>query len=273
MLQASICRVVPTLSHVQDDSGDVGASECAILAAEVEPTSPCDLVAADEIEDEASALACGARALRKTFWQKAGKQSELPTAVSRQNTMRRVQAAAECVSQAQVSAFSRVAELSRRLSAAGAWQPVAFVEHILYDETTMDVRASFEVGRQSQGIADRQMARVFAIETHWSLLVKTNVAPGEAKGAEVYTVLKGSMSPAIRASANATGETISDVLHSAELPWRELSGDPPLAPLLVRVAETDDCAANFRAEAFIMEERKQESSAWTRLGLSCLAHK
>ena len=214
-------------------------------------------------------LQWGADILFERFGTKVGKVSEPSGEVSRRTLMRRVRSAAELGLLHQDEQLHSLLGHIRTMSKLRLWRAIACLEHLAYDETMVNLRFCFE----GQNKSERQVGRVYVIERAWTFLVEVLPTELHIEGPvqKKFCVFEMNMCPQIRASENATGDTIAAVLQSLAKKDLELSN---LFPWRIRLAETDECGANLRAEAIILHNRAQQNhDVWGHLQVSCLAHK
>ena len=240
------------------------------------PVSPLNLegVSVEEEPAKPSPLQWGARCLVDAYVVKTGRfptRADGSEEVSRSNALLRVHAAAAAMANFQKHSLQSTLSLVRKLVKVGALRAIAFLEHVLYDETQLQVRIEFNEE------PEKQIGRVWVVEHSWMMLLQEVVTASGSSAAlplqHPFMVLQGSCSPGVRGSANATGETIHQVLNSAT-DWPE--GIASDFEQLHRLVETDDNGANFRAEALVGASRRPQSpkdAACQTLHSVCLCHK
>ena len=139
--------------------------------------------------------------------------------------------------------------------------PVAFIEYCAFDETQMAVAVDYGDG------IEREIARVFVIQSEWALLVATKegdtVQNTEARD---FTLLRGVCAPAVRAANRTTAAATVKVLETLAEPPKELQ---PLVKHWVRVVETDGAKSNHLAETW----RSLQRPHCLTLHLECQAHR
>ena len=244
----------------EQEEEDHGASEPVQLP---EAEEACG---EQEIQGELP-LRWGADALLKNFSRKIGKQKDLDDgSIGAKAAMERVAAAAEAAMRGQEESLGKALRVVQRLHSAHDWEPVAFVEHQLFDETGLDARVAYTEGADRQGF-DRQTAHLFVVETSWFMLVRRRSSSVDGQGcADNFAVLEGRLSPQLRATANTTGEAVRDVLASCPCPPGSVT---KTFPVCCRICETDQNGANYRGEALIMQRR---DPSWWRMGVACQCH-
>ena len=209
---------------------------------------------------EIPALEWGGRYLLSHYTLRIGRSLEVG-GCSRTTARVRVQGAAEYITQLQHEALGSVLKAVQKMIQAGAWVPLLHVEHCLYDETPLQVMLAFDTSPTS----DSQIAKVFAVEHSWSMLLKDVVSnPSEHS----FFCLRGRNSPCVRGAGAATGEAILKVLQACQPSATEQLTD--IFPKMVRLVEVDECPANSRAETLLLRERP---SQWSCLYSFCIPHK
>ena len=86
------------------------------------------------------------------------------------------------------------------------WKAHAYFEHLLYDETSLEVRSYYLTDD-----VDKEVAKVFVVEHAWSMLVERlqwsdSTSEGPPSGSGSFVVFEGISSPSIRVSKAASGE-------------------------------------------------------------------
>ena len=220
---------------------------------------------AAELEDfDKTPLSWGADYLVKRLFHRMHSKFEHVQGCSRSLAIDRVYAAAAAATQQQHQVVLTIPSLVKRLSSLEQWEPILFLEHIRYDETPLDVRVVYA---DSAG-ADRQVAKTFVIERTYSVLLRCKGLETQAPKNAGFFVLDMYCSPALRAAANAVGETINQVLQS--LP--QIAGDiGQTFKMAARLTEVDENGANLRAESFQMSSEQHRD--WTTLLSLCMCHK
>ena len=188
-----------------------------------------------------------------------------PPSISRHTAMRRAEASAFATYRFQAEALESLCELTRRMSESGVWKPVMFLEHQLLDETPLRVRIEY-----GDGLCDTQTGKVHVIETSFCLLVEIEsqaLMPSSPEKLTRYIVFEVTASPQVRASQNATAETMFEIAKSVIQP-----PDPVHAifPDLIRLIECDEGPANNRMEMLVQRSRE---SQWQHLRSLCMGHK
>ena len=217
----------------------------------------------DTLDVPVSSLVWGAEYLVSHFALRIGRSIEVDGCV-RSTARRRVQAAAEHVARSQENSLVAMLDLIATMSQGGAWLPVMYVEHCLYDETPLEVMVRFKDEEESH----KQVAKSFAAEFSWHMLLEDRVSTAGQGGNARYFKLQGKMSPSIRAAGAATGEAISEVLLSCLPASSNKAVD--IFKTAVRLVEVDECPANRRAETILMEQR---ASTWKHFYSFCIPHK
>ena len=218
---------------------------------------------------EHTPLLWGAAYVSEHFKRGSGKYVQAN--VVRTVAMDRVHAAAERSLVTQDTALQEMLTIVRARRDAGIWRPVAAIEHILYDETEVTIRASF--GDETIQGQDKQKGKVFVLERSFSLLIQRLplVASEEKKNLrptkDDFFLLDVYQSPRLRVAAATAGEEIFAVLQSAT-PLPSALAD--LFVQQIRVIESDEHGGNLRAENML---RSRRGAHWQHLQLLCLCHK
>ena len=216
----------------------------------------------------ASPLEWGASVLVDDYCLRTGRynpRGDGEHSLHRTNALLRVQAAAAAVNQFQRSSFEKVCDWLLRMVEAGQMKAVAFLDHVLYDETSMRVR--LRRGQETEA----QTTRLFVSEQRWAMLLQTRPLPSAGGGQPKFVVLQAHRSPSVRGAGNAVGETILKVLQSScqQIPPRVAR----CFDQVIRLNEVDECPANFRAEKMVMDAWAADSVPCLRLESVCLLHK
>ena len=111
-----------------------------------------------------------------------------------------------------------------------------------------------------------QKSKCWAVENSYSMLLEKVLPEDEACRMDNFLILSGSLSPSIRASMSADGETTKAVLDSV---FKSPSKIDEVFKWTVRVAETDEAGSNSRCEHMMIKQHPQRA----HLGMVCLAHK
>ena len=215
-------------------------------------------------------LLWGAQLLRTRFGQKVGRITESAAGVDAKQVSNRLHAAAQAAVQAQRQSLKQVFDYVQKLTHFKQWRPVAFVEHTAYDETQLELRVQFEGQDQSE----KQVARTHVVEHSWTIIVErlpasvANTDTSHLGGA--FCVFHGQFGASVRVSEDATGETISKVLKSV---WNPHCSFSKTFPICLRLAETDECGANLRAESLLLKDRRDSGDDWLHCHVVCLPHK
>ena len=211
------------------------------------------------------ALLWGARHLKTVIGQRSGHLQFVSPDLDSRTVFQRVAAAAEAACAAQCDVLEKVTKYVAQMQKAGRLQSIAFIEHVSYDETAMDIRASWTAGQA----AERGLHKVFVMMTEWCVVLQDTLhaasqpSPPEAQ----FLVLRGQYSPQARVSAAATGEGIFATLQSGfSLPHSLCD----TFGVRIRLCETDEAGSNGRGEAITLSQRPQE---WWHLHLYCMCHK
>ena len=234
------------------------------------PTSPPEntsLADAATLDQQQSPLAWGGAQLLHWRGQRIPKSMHFEDCVP--STARlRIHAAAEHTARAQQDAFEKLLAFAKDMISSKAWRPVCFVEHSLYDETPLELIVQY----QGDNTGDKQLGKCFVVELEWGMVLEELPSPlmtsqPSGLGSSRMFTLRGRFSPCVRAAASADGETIMEVLRSAPSPPTTIAD---IFPVRIRHAETDEHAANPRAEALLHQQLRE---GWMHLHTLCYAHK
>ena len=189
--------------------------------------------------------------------------------ISPRHFLRVVRAVAEASVKHQRAILKNILDYAVMMERAGQYKADVFLHRVKYDETPLSLRTFY--GLANRDTAYEHRARVFVVQESWTLFLSncgavtlpSPVGPGDSK----HLILKGTMCPAVRCCQSGTGESIAEVLRSAMIiPDRASTS----CKNVVRLVETDECAANMRAEKVLdhIEEEKQ-----AKIHIICYAHK
>ena len=175
---------------------------------------------------------------------------------SRRQLQRRLYALAEGCFQTQMRLETAVLQYARMMHAAQRCHPLLYLRHFKHDETPIKLRCDF----QRDGTV-AETTKITAIEIRYVVVLEFL-----EDGGPQYLLLHGCHGVSLRGAGSATGESIAKTLGSCPMPEAAL-----LQPFCHkwRVAETDMCTANGRAEAIIA---KQPSAFDASLHGVCAAH-
>ena len=238
------------------ETGMAMAGDVATPACQIEDREP---------EGE-SALQWAGRHLLRNYAHRIGR-SIISSECSRTTARARLRAGAEHIFLKQKGAFLAIVELVEKMAKSKAWRAMHFAEHVLYDETPLKLMVRYENDPQEHC----EVAKCFSIEWGWSMLLETEKVDGAVSAnmpSYEYTILRGRRSASVMAGASGTGESIYGVLRKAEA-----IADDHLSQVFekcTRVAETDECKANSRAESLVVGSRGKH---WMELHNFCAAHK
>ena len=234
-----------------------------------DPTSPPTAPPQTSGEERRAALQpleWGALQLATEFATKVPRWSQFQEV---SNAVQRVHAAAAASLAGQQQALNATLEVVRDMSRVGAWKPVLFLHHVVYDETPLQVRVAYASDISDH--KDRQTGKVFVGEHGWTIVVQqlqTGNSIGPASSGS-FALLEGNFSPQVRAAGNSTGETIDRTLESMKgCPDSDVLPDN-LFEWRVRLSETDEAPANHRAESFAAQRRPD----FCHIHTLCLCHK
>ena len=109
----------------------------------------------------------------------------------------RMLAVAQKCSECQMENLRRILRYVAAMKGAGAIRPILFCERVSYDESPLRLRVCAQGSEQ----AETELAKIFVVETSWSMLLQ-KLQPGE----ERFLVLQGYASPTVRAADGTSGE-------------------------------------------------------------------
>ena len=210
--------------------------------------------AADDVPnnlDSSAPLLRAARLLKKPGTQKYADMEET-LQISRQHIPSWLRAAAECARECENGTFRKILAYSEMLVATGQYTG-HLLHKVKYDETMMHIRCCYSGGEMHNAYA-----KVFCFLESWSILLSSAVNDYE------HFILRGGFMPKINVAQSATGETI------AAIEDKMLS--VPLAESTLpvwRLLETDECAANMRAEKIVSSQPDQGP----KMHIVCAGHK
>ena len=195
--------------------------------------------------------------------------------LSRSALERQLHAVAEASIQHQVSTHDSILRFVSTMHRAKALQPVAYVSHILFDETPLPATVRFQTANLETEKATER-SKLFVVEHQWQMLLKwlqptswPDPSPVNNKhplSNEQFTLIVGKSSPALRAAQRTTGEGIHAVLvHTVPEPAALDCFSHRL-----EIAECDEYGANSRALQLTKNDNKFN---WTSTVLLCGAHK
>ena len=192
--------------------------------------------------------------------EQSAKQAEVSRGVLR----RRLHAVAEMARCFQRSFLDRVLAYCEQMVGA-TLQPVAWVEHCLYDETPLRMRVVMD---ETAGMLPEKVSgKIFVVQQDWCVLAKATAGPAlpqlrpeEPEQAEHAVVPEpptnyfffGSKSPEMRAVDRCTGEGIRNVLLATRQPvdFQRVGFKHS-----IRVSEAGNLAANNKAEFLFQAEQ------------------
>ena len=243
-----------------EDQPRIGVGDYVDEDVDQDEDEPAPVAEAMEAPD--SALVWGAKRLHDTFGA-LSLSHKLSEDVTYKTAMQRVHAAAETMACLQAEQFRELLTGVSQLVHAGVFRAVACVERVAYDETPLTLTVFFDE------FGDKQHAKCWVVEVEWLLfLQQLEGEPPEA--ASSYLALRGAVTPQVRATMSATGESIRAVLRSCfQVPCQYLQE----CGLWIRICEADEAPANGRCESLILQERAEIGQRWCHLNSVCLAHK
>ena len=177
--------------------------------------------------------------------------------VSRRHFQRLLFSLAEGSHRCQYDLLIEVLKYAQALEMGGQAKPLLFTQHIKHDETPLRLNVQFALGERFA-----QLTKIMVVETKWSMLLESPTPEGGFS----YLVLSGNFGTSIRASENASAESLAKVLHSCPSPPEDLLSS---FTHRFRLVETDKCGANLRLEHML-----EDAGGWptARLHTFCSAH-
>ena len=156
------------------------------------------------------------------------------------------------------------------LGLSGASRQVAFLEHVLYDETPLRARVRFKGQRHVQ------RSKAFVLEPYWGIVVRrcqqdTSPTSGDQRTPiripdSEYLFLWGKHPVCLRGAEGTSGEALLPVLQSIPPPPASATSfDHHL-----RIIECDEVGGNRRAEQLLAQQRPK---SWKAATVLCTAHK
>ena len=188
--------------------------------------------------------------------------------MSERHVARGLRGIAESVMATQHSALKSFLKYVSLLAGGGHLKRKLFVHHIRHDETQRVV-----VGRFPDGEAQEQRGKIHIIQQEWIAVTEASSisSPGEID----TMIFKGSFSPMIKLSENATAESIARVLELSDpIPGGADGADGFAAKL--KIFESDECSANLKAQSILQSTSRDggdDAGPWVQLATVCAAHK
>eukprot|EP00971_Amphidinium_carterae_P032126 632497-Amphidinium_carterae.1 len=181
---------------------------------------------------------------------------------SRRQFVRDIQAVAEASLEYQEEFLQHVVDYCRlkELDVHAGFKVMLVIHHIKYDETPMHIRGNYSEGEELHA----HVGKVFVLQEEYTFLVRQEVAQGMG---HTYTTLKGAFSPQMRLLQNGTGDSIAAFLNASMVVPNHVAG---IGQRHVRIVETDECAANLRAEKIMASTEKGELK---KCHIICSGHK
>eukprot|EP00971_Amphidinium_carterae_P059182 1169999-Amphidinium_carterae.2 len=172
----------------------------------------------------------------------------------RKSLTEKLRALGEASWKAQQEVVAKLVQYVDRMSDAGV-EGVAFIERMSYDATPCELPVAYA----GEGMS-KVRAKLFAVERTWAMVISA--------GMESFT-LRGTLSNAARVSDRETAENIRNVLLDVEFLPANVDN---VFKKVIRIAETDELAANCKAERILVETRSAQWRDGT-LHAICMAHK
>ena len=180
---------------------------------------------------------------------------------SRPTLVRHLAAIAEGSTRAQKGNLEDVLRYIHSLHIAKAVRPLCFFQQMAFDETPLKLKVSFGGGHTLE------TGRVVAVQSEWAILIKDLTVSENEDPSASYWLLRGHVSPQLKACDRETGECYACVLQ-ATIP----RPDPGLLQIFdstVLLAESDEAGANSRALRLFSPQYEDPVC----LHLFCLLHK
>ena len=221
-----------------------------------------------EAESWQSPLEWGAKYLKAVIGQRSGHLKFVSSECSSSVAFSRVAAAAEASLQGQSQLLLDLCSYVAQLQSAGRFRALCFIEHVTYDETSMDIRVQWSATQH----AERGLNKVYVVITGWSILLEdllhTKCGPLAAEQKPQYLCLRAENSPQLRVAAATTGEYIRAILKSC-FPVPDTVSKT--FGIVIRLAESDEAGSNGRAEAITLSSGHNAEGLW-HLHLYCMCH-
>ena len=145
-----------------------------------------------------------------------------------------------------------------KLIDAGAWQPIALVHRVAYDETPLKL-ASLTVGSRDSVTT---VSKLFVVHSSWCALLRT------PSGKEIS--FHGSWSPLLRTAESTAGECVAQIVSTAPAPSIEIQA--AFKGKCIRCVETDEGPGNSRGER-LLKLKPDSPGPWLLWHSYCSAHK
>eukprot|EP00971_Amphidinium_carterae_P293578 5828643-Amphidinium_carterae.2 len=138
-------------------------------------------------------------------------------------------------------------------------KPLAWIQHVLYDETKMVLRTTYDTSMIQPPVVE--ICKTFVVESEWAVLVR---CPEDYSTCQ-YMLLRGGFAPAVRVCNTKSSEGIRKVLESCPQAPRHVAD---LCKYFFRLVETDSDPANLKHEWYL----QRDSAPMQTLHLPCTAH-
>ena len=180
---------------------------------------------------------------------------------------RLLEASAEQSARGQQQVFEDVCSYVARIARTGDIEPQLFIHHLAVDETPLKVRIAWD----RDGVSKKETGKIFVVQGTWLALLKLKRPEHLPTPSEHFSphhlLLRGTCSPALRASEATDGESIASVVHDIFHPQNHTDG---IFPRALRLVESDQAGANTRAENLYSSIL---SPSWRRSHFYCIARK
>ena len=214
-------------------------------------------------------LRWGAERLVRCFGERVGRVLEHAIALDHKQVLKRVRAAAEMAIQQQSKSLDTIVMHVDNMVSLGQWKALLYLEHVCYDETTLDIRVQYEMHDEPL----RQVSRIHVVDPGYALIIERlplSFEEGDREEKHKFAIIQGRLGVGVRSTDNATGEAIRSVLDSVAKPTTNLT---KIFRYCLRLAESDECGSNLRAESLLLHSRQQKGEEWLSGHIFCLAHK
>eukprot|EP00971_Amphidinium_carterae_P335499 6471392-Amphidinium_carterae.1 len=138
-------------------------------------------------------------------------------------------------------------------------EPLVWMQHVLYDETKMILRATYDASMKTPSVLE--ICKTYVVENEWAVLVR---CPEEYSTCQ-YMLLRGAFAPAVRVCNTKSSEGVRKVLESCAQPPAGVAG---LCKHFIRLVETDSDPANLKHKWYL----KRDSTPMKTLHLHCTLH-
>ena len=177
--------------------------------------------------------------------------------MSRRHLQRALSALAESCHRCQALLHENTLKYIQALHFSKLCTPILMVHHLKHDESPLELKVQYDANEEF-----KQVTKIVVVESRWSFLISQTRSEGEQ-----FLLLSGTYATSLRASENATAETLVKILESCPQPSHEMSD---MFLYRWRVVESDACRSNMRAEKLLADKDRRWPTA-TLHGV-CSAH-